>query len=79
MEPTDVKIIDTFPSDNEQLKKALGEGFKIIHIVPYITTWSESKTKYAPNGNSYTESEVRENHMVKYILERDGISRNLYG
>lgn len=76
----DIKIINCDVNDDNQLTEALRTGYSIKHALAYTENFYQDKMKYAPNGNTYYEKEFNYSQtMVKYILERDGIARNVYG
>lgn len=76
----EIKIIDVSIHDNEELKRVLMGGFRIMHAIPFESFWTQTETRYKPEGGTYQESIKRDVCMkIKYILERDNITRLLHG
>lgn len=80
MNEHEIKIIDTHVLDNDQLRQALKEGYRLVQAIHYVNFYMNYKTVYMPNGNTEQVHEKQnEEPKIKYILERDGISRLLNG
>lgn len=73
----DIKIIDSNVNDNTSLIDALVSGFRLVKAIPYINF--SIKYNYDLNSTYERQDRTNEQPMIKYILERDGISRNIYG
>lgn len=65
--------------DTEIITQKLKDGFKLLHFISYVDWSSEYKTRFHPNGSSYSEEVKELCSMIKYILERDNISKQVFG
>lgn len=77
---TDIKILDLAVHDNQSLERAITEGFRIQHAIPYEEKYFENKMKYTETGSTYYENKLTSCiSKIKYVLERAPISKLLHG
>lgn len=80
MSQPEMKFINCAVNDDDQIKKALSDGYRLLHAIPYVDFYITYKNVYRPDG-TYESKQIKENEQnkIKYILERDNISRLING
>lgn len=80
MSNIDIKIINSTIENDHDLLAALSEGFRIAHAINYTDKVYNDKLRYTSEGQTYYENVLTDEiNCIKYILERDGITRLLHG